>query len=232
MTFDSPFFRSIGPYIPFKHLRVLFYRAGGATIGKGTLIDRHVRIGPNVRIGRKCRVREFTNLHDCELGDKVTVEPYCMIRYARIGERSLIDRGSMVYGQKDDWVGIGKDVGIGSFWKVDGTGGLVIEDSVTLGSHIGGVFTHSNVKQCLTGVHIGESEYIERKSVRIGKCSWIGGMVTVQPGVKIGMHCVVLPNSTVTMDLEPYTMASGLPAEPIKRIRIQGEKVEFLPIES
>jgi acetyltransferase-like isoleucine patch superfamily enzyme len=227
----SSILRTMGHFIPIHPLRILLYRASGTKIGKGTIIDRHVAIGPNVEIGMNCSIHDYTKLHNCVFGNDVKVEPYCLIRYSKMGDRCLIDRGSQVYGSPVTWVKIGNDVEIGSYWKVDGTGGLEIEDGVTLGSHIGGLFTHSNVKQCLQGYPNGEKDHIERKPVKIEKCSWIGGIVTIQPGVTIGHHCVILPHSIVTRDVESFTMVTGNPAKVIKRIKLIDDKTEFLSIE-
>jgi acetyltransferase-like isoleucine patch superfamily enzyme len=40
----------------------------------------------------------------------------------------------------------------------------------------------------------------------------------ITSGVSIGERCVIGANSVVTRDLEPYTIAAGAPAVPIRRI--------------
>jgi acetyltransferase-like isoleucine patch superfamily enzyme len=53
---------------------------------------------------------------------------------------------------------------------------------------------------------------------RIGDNCWLGANVVVTSGVEIGERCVIGANSVVTHDVEPFTVAAGLPAKPIGRI--------------
>ncbi|MEA2209059.1 MAG: hypothetical protein QOF54_1536 [Solirubrobacteraceae bacterium] len=54
---------------------------------------------------------------------------------------------------------------------------------------------------------------------RIGDNCWLGANVVVTSGVEIGERCVIGANSVVTHDVEPFTVAAGLPAKPIGRIQ-------------
>lgn len=222
---------SIARSMPLNCLRLAFHRMAGAKIGKGTVIGRETRIGPNVVIGSGCEIKGNSKFHDCIIGDGVRVDEMADLRYVRIGDRCAIGRGSIFFGSKDRWATMGKEVTVGVNWMMDGTGGLDIEEYVNLGSHLGGIFTHSGLRQRLLGRPFRETTQIERSPVVVRTCSWIGGKATIQPGVTIGHHSAVLPNSSVTRDVEPYTMVSGVPAKPIKRIRIDGERVEFLPLQ-
>ncbi len=53
---------------------------------------------------------------------------------------------------------------------------------------------------------------------RIGDNCWLGANVVVTSGVKIGERCVIGANSVVTRDVEPFSVAAGLPAKVIKRV--------------
>ena len=53
---------------------------------------------------------------------------------------------------------------------------------------------------------------------RIGDNVWCGANVVVTSGVTIGERCVIGANSVVLGDLEPFTIAAGVPARPLKRI--------------
>lgn len=52
----------------------------------------------------------------------------------------------------------------------------------------------------------------------IGENSWLGLNVAVLGGVTIGRNCVIGANSVVTRDIEPFSVAAGIPARVIKRI--------------
>ncbi len=53
---------------------------------------------------------------------------------------------------------------------------------------------------------------------RIGENCWLGANVVVTSGVSIGERCVIGANSVVTHDVEPFSIAAGLPAKAIGRV--------------
>ncbi|MGA2320780.1 MAG: acyltransferase [Solirubrobacteraceae bacterium] len=53
---------------------------------------------------------------------------------------------------------------------------------------------------------------------RIAENCWLGANVVVTSGVTIGERCVIGANSVVTGDLEPFSIAAGLPARVIRRV--------------
>ncbi len=53
---------------------------------------------------------------------------------------------------------------------------------------------------------------------RIGDNCWLGANVVVTSGVSIGERCVIGANSVVTRDVEPFSIAAGMPARVIKRV--------------
>lgn len=61
----------------------------------------------------------------------------------------------------------------------------------------------------------------------IGNDVWIGQNVTIMPGVKVGDGSIVASNSTVTKNIEPYTIYGGNPARLIRK-RFSDEKADFL----
>ncbi len=61
----------------------------------------------------------------------------------------------------------------------------------------------------------------------IGNDVWIGYNATIMAGVKIGDGAIIATNSTVTKDVEPYTIVGGNPANEIKK-RFSPDQVEKL----
>ena len=68
-------------------------------------------------------------------------------------------------------------------------------------------------------------DYISRRlpqettyPIMIGEDTWIGGNVTVCPGVTIGKHCIIAAGSVVTHDIPDDCMAAGVPAEVKKHL--------------
>ena len=63
--------------------------------------------------------------------------------------------------------------------------------------------------------------------VMIGHDVWIGHGVIIMPGVSIGTGAVIGAGAVVTKDVDPYTIAVGVPAKPIKQ-RFSSETVKRL----
>ena len=51
----------------------------------------------------------------------------------------------------------------------------------------------------------------------VGNDVWIGRESVILPGVHIGDGAIVAARSVVARDVEPYTVAGGNPARPIKK---------------
>jgi acetyltransferase-like isoleucine patch superfamily enzyme len=60
-----------------------------------------------------------------------------------------------------------------------------------------------------------------RGPTRIGDNCWLGANVVVTSGVSIGERCVVGANSVVTHDLDPLSIAAGVPAQVISRVELR-----------
>ncbi|SDE22415.1 sugar O-acetyltransferase [Niabella drilacis] len=57
------------------------------------------------------------------------------------------------------------------------------------------------------------------QEVTIGDNVWVGGNVTILPGVHIGNNCVIGAGSVVTKDVPPDSFAAGNPARVIRTIQ-------------
>ena len=63
----------------------------------------------------------------------------------------------------------------------------------------------------------------------IGDNCWLGANVVVTSGVTIGERCVVGANSVVTSDLEPFSIAAGVPARLLRRVQFPAEPLHSAP---
>ena len=61
----------------------------------------------------------------------------------------------------------------------------------------------------------------------IGNDVWIGQNATVLPGIHIGDGAIIGANSTVSKDVEPYTVVAGNPAKPVRK-RFDEELIRLL----
>jgi acetyltransferase-like isoleucine patch superfamily enzyme len=64
-------------------------------------------------------------------------------------------------------------------------------------------------------------KYRPTKPIIIESNVYIGGNCSIYPGITIGQHSIVAPNSAVTKNVSPYTMVGGVPAKFIKKINLE-----------
>lgn len=102
---------------------------------------------------------------------------------------------------------IGEHCTIGDTCFLDGRSGLVIGDSVNLGSHVT-IFTREH--------DVNSPDFAETGGpVTVGHHAWIASHAIVLPGVTIGEGAVVAAGSVVTKDVAPYAIVGGVPAKQI-----------------
>lgn len=65
------------------------------------------------------------------------------------------------------------------------------------------------------------------KKTIIGNDVWIGARAIILSGVKIGDGAIIAAGAVVTKDVEPYTIAGGVPAKPIRK-RFTDEQIDAL----
>lgn len=58
-----------------------------------------------------------------------------------------------------------------------------------------------------------EQGYGPVEPVEIGDDCWIGGRVTILPGVHVGNGAVIAAGAVVTKDVPPYAVVGGVPAK-------------------
>ncbi|KAK0386446.1 hypothetical protein NLU13_6282 [Sarocladium strictum] len=69
-----------------------------------------------------------------------------------------------------------------------------------------------------TGVQSRRDGVEYARPVTIGDDCWIGGNVTIMPGVKIGKGCTIGAGSVVTRDIPDFSVAVGSPAKVVKTV--------------
>ncbi len=124
-------------------------------------------------------------------GKNVNIEPHCRFDYAlKIGDNSGIGEFSELYGD----VTIGNDVMMGTNC----------------------IIYTVNHKFDDTSVLMRTQGNQDSKPVVIGDDVWIGGRVTILPGVHIGNGAVIGAGAVVTKDVPDYAVVGGNPARIIK----------------
>ena len=153
-----------------------------------------------LRVGRDVRFEEKRNM---QISEQVTFYgPMCISAAGpkgdvRVGERTHIDRYSVLYGQ----------------------GGLKIGSKCAIAAGVI-IYTQTNQYNAYPELPIVE-QGTRYAPVIIGDDVWIGAGSIILPGVTIGDHAVVGAGSVVTRDIAPATSVVGTPAQPIKTRSIQ-----------
>ena len=118
------------------------------------------------------------------------------------GEGTSIYDSSLIIGQ----VTAGKNVWIGPFTVLDGSGGIEIGDYVSIAAGVQ-IYSHDSVNWALSG---GTAPY-ETAPVKIGSRCYIGPNAVIAKGVTIGDGCVIGANSLVLDDVPAGSKAVGSP---------------------
>ena len=115
---------------------------------------------------------------------------------------------------------IGNNVNIQSDCHISAINLVVIEDNVLIASFVYiSDHAHGDCKYGELSIPPIERDLYSKGGVRIGKNTWIGEKTTILPGVTIGDGCIIGANSVVTKDIPSYSVACGIPARVIKKIR-------------
>lgn len=126
------------------------------------------------------------------------------------GKNTSIYDSSIVMGN----VKVGRDVWIGPFSLLDGSGAtLYIGNgcSISSGVHI---YTHDTVNYCVSG---GKADK-ETAPVNIGDYCYVGPMSIIAKGVSLGKSCIVAANSFVNKSYPDYAIVAGNPAKIIGHV--------------
>lgn len=98
-------------------------------------------------------------------------------------------------------------------WTVLDVGEVNIGDNVWIGPNTD-IYT---VNHPLTAA--GRRRHLAKvKPVTIGNDVWIGGRVTIIPGVTIGSNVVIAAGAVVTKDIPANSLAVGVPAKVIRQL--------------
>jgi len=120
------------------------------------------------------------------------------------GEGTSIYHSSLVIGN----VKVGKNVWIGPFTVLDGSGDLSIGDNCSISAGVQ-IYTHDTIKKRLSGRKL----LPEKKFTKIGNSCYIAPLVVIAKGVTIGNFVVIGVHSFVNKDIPDYSIVYGIPAK-------------------
>ena len=133
---------------------------------------------------------------------------------AHVGSGVVVDPTTTI--TSGQMVRIGSDTYIGPHGYLAGDGGLVIGRGVMIGpmAYLQ-TSTHNFDSADLAAVPYDHR--IVRGPIAIEDYAWLGGRVTILPGVRIGKGAIIGAGSVVTRDVEPLAVVVGNPARVVSR---------------
>ncbi len=158
-----------------------------------TLIANHLPNSDNKilgKISKKIRARFFKKITGCK-SKNLNIQCHCYF-------------GNNVY--------LGENSGIGMNCSV--LGPCKIGKNVMMGTNVD-IITR-NHKFDRTDIPMIEQGFSDYEEVVIDDDVWIGNKVIILPGVHIGKSSIIAAGAVVTKDIEPYSIAGGVPAKLIK----------------
>ena len=191
----------------------------GSVIGAGAVLTEHVKVGEDCYIQANATIREY-----CELGDRVILQPGCVI-------------GSDGYGY--EFVD-------GEHKKVDQVGIVVLEDDVEIGANttidrarfgktlIGKGTKIDNLVQIAHNVTTGEHCLVVSQtgiagSTHLGNHVTVAAQVGMTGHLKIGDKATLLARTGVTKNLNGDQVYMGNPARPAQEEQKKRASIARLP---
>lgn len=121
----------------------------------------------------------------------------------KIGNNSKIDLRQYILAPNK--ISIGNNCHINQHCFLDGRGGVIINDNVSISHYV----------KLVTGSHDMNSKDFSGKfnSIVINDYAWLGIGCTILQGVKIGKGAVIAAGAVVTKDVPDYSVVGGVPAK-------------------
>ncbi len=138
---------------------------------------------------------------------------------ARLIKRYFGGVGENVYIGPGFYCDNGKNISVGDDFLANYNVTILDAAKVHIGNH---VMLGPNVLISAAGHPLSPKERRKHlayaKPITIGNDVWVGGNVTILPGVKIGNNVVIGAGAVVNKDIPDDSLAVGVPAKVIKRI--------------
>jgi bifunctional UDP-N-acetylglucosamine pyrophosphorylase/glucosamine-1-phosphate N-acetyltransferase len=165
------------------------------TVGADTVIEPFVQLLGRTRLGADCRIRSYSVVEDCELGDGVTLRPGCVMTQSRVGNGAILGPYCHLRPGSD----IGPEAHIGNFVETKKArlgkgskanhltylGDAIIGENVNVGAgtitcNYDGVQKHVTVIE--DGAFIGSDSTLVAP-VKIGRGAYVGAAACVTDDV-------------------------------------------------
>jgi acetyltransferase-like isoleucine patch superfamily enzyme len=154
-----------------------------------TVLNEHVCIAPDVKLGRNVKLSKFINMYGCTVGDDVKIGAFVEIqKNASIGNNCKISSHTFI------------------------CEGVTIEDAVFIGHSVTFINDMYPRATAAGGALQTEADWKVDKTV-VKKGASIGSGCTILANVTIGEGAIIGAGSVVTKDVPPNAIVAGNPAK-------------------
>jgi acetyltransferase-like isoleucine patch superfamily enzyme len=157
-------------------------------------LPSYASIAPDVKLGNRVRIFNFTNLYGCEIGDDVKIGTFVEIQKGvKVGCRCKISSHTFI------------------------CEGVTLEDEVFIGHNVTFINDRFPRATAAGGALQTEADWKCIATV-VKKGASIGSGATVLCGVVIGEEAIVGAGSVVTKDVPPRAIVAGNPARVLRAL--------------
>jgi len=112
------------------------------------------------------------------------------------------------------FIRLGKKVFINNGCTFMDRGGITLEDGVFVGPNVN-IITENHAEQPELRHHV------YTRPVLVKRNAWLGAAAVILPGVTIGENAIVAAGAVVSKDVPDNTIVGGVPAKPIRKIKMK-----------
>ncbi len=172
-------------------------------IGRDTVIEPFVQLIGRTKVGTDCRIRSYSVISNCELGDKVLIRPGCML------EDSIVRDGAELgpYSHLRPGSDIGEGAHVGNFVETKKTR----LGKRSKANHL----TYLGDAEIGEGVNVGAGtitcnyDGVNKTKTIIEDGAFIGSDTTLVAPVRVGKNAYVAAATCVTEDVPEDALAIG-----------------------
>lgn len=179
-------------------------------VGAGTILEPFVQLLGKTRVGAECRIRSFSVIEDCVLGDKVLIRQSCVLSESEVATGAKIGPFAHLRPGSE----IGEDAHVGNF---------VETKKARLGKGVkASHLTYLGDAEIGEGTNVGAGvitcnfDGVRKHTTQIGKNAFVGSDSTIVAPVSVGDGAYIGAGSCITRDVPPGALAVGRARQVIK----------------
>lgn len=177
-------------------------------------------VSPDAQVGEGVQVGPYAVVEGgAVIGAGCVIETHAVIkRFVRMGPGNLVGTGSVIGGDPQD---LRFDSAVETFVRIGANNRIREHCTLHRGSQPGGETVLGDDNYLMVGSHLGHDTLVGNKvvfangvmlggHVTVGDGVFLGGGTTVHQFVRIGRQAISQGNSSLSKDLPPFLMSSGL----------------------